>query len=390
MRSSTSSSELHDEGGGASAAPRADTHRVHRDVPARNWLAMAAVALVACAAALACWEHHVRSLGYEAGYDDTPSLWVQERQRAVGARREQLVLVGDSRTLFDLDLELLRGSGSRPIQLATVGSNPMVILEHLAADPSYAGTTLVGVVPALLAAPGGPPLAMPARYVRKYVAWSPAAAWEFALSLPLQERLAFIEPDDLTLAKLIDQLPWPRREGAFTPELPPFFADIDLARQVRITQRAEHDALLMARIQRIWLTLFAGPPRPAEFSEAAWDKMFADGWRDNLASIKRSVDAIEARGGRVFFVRHPSSGKLRELEDRITPRTTHWDRLLRETGAPGVYDRDYSELRDFACPEGSHLSARDAVAYTRRLSAILRQRGLLGGRTEAARGRASP
>lgn len=383
MRSSTSSSELLREvlapAPTLQQAPRIDpvVHEIHRDVPVRGWLTMAALSLAACALAIAGWEHHVRSLGYEPGYDDTPSLWVQQRQRAVGAKRDQLVLVGDSRTLFDLDLDVLQGTGPRPIQLATVGSNPLVILEHLAADPTYAGNTLVGVVPALLAAPGGPPLATPRRYVRKYVEWGPAAAWELALSLPLQARLAFLEQDDLTLGGLIDHLPWPRREGAFAPELPPYFASIDSERRVRMTDRAEHDAKLMGRIQQIWLPLFGGPPKPAVLSDAEWDQIFADGWRDNLATIKRSVEAIEARGGSVFFVRHPSTGALRELEDRITPRATHWDRLLRESGAKGIYDRDHPELSDFVCPEWSHLSARDASEYTRRLSAILRQRGLL-------------
>ncbi|HTU62691.1 MAG TPA: hypothetical protein VMF89_29720, partial [Polyangiales bacterium] len=175
--------------------PRVDppVHEVRRDVPAHNWLAMGAVSLLMCVLMVGVWERHVRAVGYEADYDDTPSLWVKQRQRASSARADQLVLVGSSRTLFDLDLDVLEqaGNGKRPIQLATVGSNPVVILEDLAKDPSYAGTTLVGVVPALLAAGGGPPMSSPARYVHKYHEWSPAAEWELALSLPLQQRLAF-------------------------------------------------------------------------------------------------------------------------------------------------------------------------------------------------------
>jgi hypothetical protein len=382
MRSSTSSSELlREEGRGVPTlheVPRVDpvVHDIQREVPARGWFAMGTIALVTCAAALAGWEHHVRSLGYEAGYDDTPGLWVQQRQRAAGVGRDQLVLVGASRTLYDLDLDVLQGGGLRPIQLATVGSNPRVILEHLAADPSYAGNTLVGVAPSLLAAPGGPPLAFPRRYVRKYDAWGPAAEWEFVLSLPLQEQLAFLD-QDLTLAGLIDHLPWPRRPGVFAPELPPSISTIDRDRQKRMTERAEHDTQLMERVQQIWLPLLAGPPRPAALSEAAWAQIFADGWSDNLARTKRSVEAIEARGGRVFFVRHPSTGLVRELEDRSWSRATHWDRLLRETGAAGIYDRDHPELSGFSCPEWSHLSARDATEYTRRLAAILRSQGLL-------------
>jgi len=354
-------------------------HDVRRDVPAHNWLAMGAVSLLACALMLGLWERHVRALGYEPDYDDTTSLWVKQRQRAVSARSDQLVLVGDSRTLYNLDLDVLEhaGVGPRPIQLATVGSNPMVVLEDLAKDPSYAGTTLVGVVPGLLAAGGGPALSSPARYVRKYHEWSPAAEWELALSLLVQKQLAFIQKDDLTLSQLLKRSPLPRRSAAYAPELPPSFSQIDLDRRTRITARAERDAALMQRIGNIWLALFAGPPKPSILSDAQWEKILSDGWESNLKRVKHAVAAIEARGGKVVFVRHPSSGKLRELEDRITPRAAIWDRLLAETGARGIYDQDYPALSSFECPELSHLSAADSVEYTKRLTAILKEQGLI-------------
>jgi hypothetical protein len=91
--------------------------------------------------------------------------------------------------------------------------------------------------------------------------------------------------------------------------------------------------------------------------------------------MKDAVAAIRARGGNVVFVRHPSSGQVREIEDRITPRAAFWDRLLTETGAPGIYFEDHTSLRDFDCPEWSHLSAKDAVEYTQRLSVILKEQG---------------
>jgi hypothetical protein len=267
--------------------------------------------------------------------------------------------------------------GPRPIQLATVGSSPVVILDHLAKDPSYAGTTLVGVVPPFLAAGGGPPVENPRRYVRKYHEWSPANEWEHALSLPLQERFAFIQQEDLTLRQLLAHAPIPRRSAAFAPELPPHFSQIDLDRRTRMTQRAEHDTALMERIQHIWLPLFAGPPKPAALSAEQWQKILDAGWQANLQQVKAAVASIRARGGNVVFVRHPSTGPLRELEDRITPRAVFWDKLLQETGAQGIYDRDYPQLNGFECPEWSHLSASDSVEYTRRLSVILKQKGFI-------------
>lgn len=360
MPSSTSSSE-------------AKLRAIHRDVPERPWLRMAAATLLLNVLALAAWEAYVRSLGYEADYDDTPGLWVEQRARAVGAGRDQLVLVGASRTLFDLDLDVLQTGlgGPRPIQLATVGSNPAVILHDLAEDPSYAGTTLVGVVPPLLAMNSGPPIENPKRFVRKYHDWSPANSWERALTRALEARFAFIQQDDLSLKQLVDHLPVPKREGAYAPELPPHFSQIDLERRTRMTVRAERDTALMQRIQQIWIPLFSGPPKPEVFSDDQWAKIFADGWTSILTQLKDDIRRIEQRGGRVFFVRDPATGTVLELEDEFASRTTHWERLLRETGAPGIHFQDHPELRSFDCPEWSHLTASDSVEYTRRLVAIL-------------------
>ena len=97
-----------------------------------------------------------------------------------------------------------------------------------------------------------------------------------------------------------------------------------------------------------------------------------DGLTALIGSIKDDVERIRARGGRVVFVRFPSTGPLRELELEMWPREAYWDRLIRETGAPGIHFEDHSELMEFECPEWSHLTRSDAVSFTRRLAAIYR------------------
>jgi hypothetical protein len=90
---------------------------------------------------------------------------------------------------------------------------------------------------------------------------------------------------------------------------------------------------------------------------------------DAAAAVKR----IRARGGKVVFVRLPVCGDLKKLEDRATPRAGPWTRLLKESGAPGIYFEDYPELASFVCPEWSHLSAPDSVVFTHRLIPHLRE-----------------
>lgn len=365
MRSSTSSSD-------------ARLREIHRPIPEREWLRMIFAALVIAIVVLGMWEREVRSRGIQPDYDDTPSLWVPLRAKAVGAKRDQIVLVGASRTMFDVDLDVFAAvSSERPIQLATVGSSPMPIFTHLAEDPTFAATTIVGVVPGLFAAPAGPPIETPKKYIRKYETWSPADAWEKPLSMFLQERLAFIQAD-LTLPQLVGLVELPDRPEAYVPpRLPPSFAWIDVERRVRMKEDWRTDPVRMHEVQQIWLPLMKGPPKPPIFTDEQWAKMFADGWDAILVQAKTNVDAITSRGGRVIFVRHPSSGGVLEIEDCTTPRATHWDRLIEETGAPGIYWLDYPELAEFECPEWSHLSAADSVEYSKRLLAILQREGLL-------------
>ncbi len=91
-----------------------------------------------------------------------------------------------------------------------------------------------------------------------------------------------------------------------------------------------------------------------------------------FADTKALVAKLRARGGKIVFVRFPVSGDLKALEDRDTPRTKTWDRLLTESGAAGVYFEDFPELSSFICPEWSHLSAGDSVEFTKRLVPHLR------------------
>jgi len=95
---------------------------------------------------------------------------------------------------------------------------------------------------------------------------------------------------------------------------------------------------------------------------------------DRRPALQRN-DMHTARGqdgGKIVFVRFPLSSDLKALEDRTTPRAETWDRLLKETAAPGIYFEDFPELASFTCPEWSHLSAGDSVEFTKRLVPHLR------------------
>ena len=125
-----------------------------RPIPAVPWRGMTVVVVLIVIAAAAAWELYVRSIGYAPTLNDTNDLWVQAR-RAVTP--ESVVIVGDSRPLFDLDLdELEKGLGKRPVQLAIAGSCAYPVLADLANDERFHGTIICSIVPGMFFAPGGP------------------------------------------------------------------------------------------------------------------------------------------------------------------------------------------------------------------------------------------
>lgn len=350
-----------------------------REVPELNWSRMFVMALLLTAVSTFVWELHVRGLGYGPNYADTPNLWAPQRERAENTDNTQVVFVGSSRTLFDMDLKAFQEEvgGALPVELATVGSNPLPILEELAQSPEFRGTVIVGIVPGLAAAAAGPPISTPQKYLAHYKAWSPAQRFELPLVLFLEDHLALINQDALTLSALIGGTDLPLRDKVYAPPMPGYIKTLDRTRQGRMVDRLTSDPKEAAKVQQIWLTLFRGPPRPPVFTEEKWSEMLAAGWDANLVRFKSSVEKIKKRGGRVIFSRLPSSGGVRALENKGTPRALFWDRLLRETHSPGIHFEDYDELKGFSCPEWSHLAPDDATAYTRLFARILRAEGHL-------------
>lgn len=117
---------------------------------------------------------------------------------------------------------------------------------------------------------------------------------------------------------------------------------------------------------------FTPPPPPTYIPREAFEQRIGEAIETRFRDATAAVDRLRRRGGKIVFVRFPVSGELKAFEDKATPRTGIWDRLLRETQAPGIYFEDFPELASFTCPEWSHLSAGDSIEFTKRLVPHLR------------------
>src|SRR5688572_1467131 len=121
-----------------------------RDIPPQPWGRILAGAFVLFLLLMVGWELYWRDYGAEPGYRNSNGAWAEQRRRIDAGEGDKTVLIGSSRTLFDVQLPVWeRLAGERPIQLALEGTSPVPVLEDLAQDPNFTGRLVVGVTPGL-------------------------------------------------------------------------------------------------------------------------------------------------------------------------------------------------------------------------------------------------
>ena len=349
--------------------PPLEYERPIPEVPSRG---IATVVVLMVIAATCAWEFYCRSIGYGPTLNDSEDLWTSARRRV---KPDSIVVIGDSRGRFDLDLdELQKGLGKRPVQLAMGGGCAYPVLADLANDENFHGTIICSVVPRLFVAPPGtPPMERAEKAVRRSHTQTPAQRVSQYLAMPLEEHVAFLKQQELTLDDLVKRLPIPNRPYALvSPRIPPYFGTLDRERRARMIEGCAQPGKLQTTIQQIWLPLFTPPPPPTYIPKEEFAKRMGQAIEQRFHDVAAAVQKLRSRGGKIVFVRLPHSGGLKALEDRETPRAAVWDRVIKDTAAPGIYYEDFPELAGFNCPEWSHLSAGDSVEFSKRLIPHLR------------------
>jgi len=342
------------------------TSNFERSIPALPWQGLLVGTLLLTAIATVAWEIRARAWGYAPALNDTSDLWADQR---TAVQPDSVVVIGDSRALFDTDLDAVeQGLGHRPIQLALVGSCAYPVLENLANDESFHGTVIASLIPLMWLAPQpAPPYQNSLKAIQRYQRRNVAQRASHHLGMILEEHVAFMKQEDLTLEQLLKRIDIPNRASFHAPPaLPPYFQTIDRDRRTRMTEATAKPGPLQDRVKYGWLPLFTPPPPPSYVPPEAFAKFMGESIEKRFADTVAAVKKIQARGGKVVFVRFPVVGPLKEHEDKLTPKAGPWTRIIAETGAPGIYFSDHPELM-FDCPEWSHLSAADSVEFTKRL-----------------------
>lgn len=328
----------------------------HREIPDRPWGRIALATLVLTLLLMTGWEVYWRSQGFEAGdIKNNNAAWAEQRRRAVG---DATVLVGTSRNLFDVDLDVWqRTTGVRPVQLSLEGTSPRFELEDLANDPAFHGTVITDVLPSLFYGMKGGRGEGALPYYRRETVSQRVGRW---LMVPVENAFAYI--DDETRPKTL----WARTRLPLRPGQRPYLDVYKIGvsradRNAHTWRKEVVDAAYHDRSIAIWRILFGGPPPGAPPIDPP----------KVVAEVAANVAKIRARGGEVIFVVHPSGGFLQADERAHFPREVFWFPLLKSTGSIGVDNRDYPELQGFRFPELSHMHPDDAPIYTARLAKIV-------------------
>jgi hypothetical protein len=319
-------------------------------------------------------EARLAQLGYRPTVLDSKERWVEERSRAGQLGNQALILVGASRIQLGIDLDTLRRvTKLEPIQLAIDGSSFIPTLKSLAVDPSVRGTVLVDYYPGALEGALSVDTSAATTFVKAYEnnkgnhALFTLAHLEKFLAENLRERLRSfadganplmslqwrIIPNQIA-SRYLFTLPDRSRFADYRLVSMPDFYYWRVARNLGEERSINITATDVEQVLR----------RKIDVLQPHGNTTYIQGAR----YLKQLVTKIESHGGRVLFIAMPTSGMIREIDDKRYPRASFLDLLEKEAGISVLNSTDDPRLRPFICPDGSHLDFRDRAKFTEALA----------------------
>ena len=315
------------------------------------------------------WEFYLRNKNYPISFNDDESLWSTKRKEIYKPIDEATVIIGPSRIKFDLDIPTWENNtGEKVIQLSFVGTSPRPLLEDLANDKKFKGKVIVDITEGIFFDRKTEMTNESAnKALKHYKNWTPAEKFSSTVNNILESGFVFLDKDKFSLNALLKDLEVPKRKGVFMfPHFPRGFEMCTSERQNFMTKEFVKDTVLHNKQIANWR--FFG-----DFEKIQGIK--GDSLETIFKEVKTSIDKITARGGKVIFVRTPSSGGYWETEQSVYPREQYWDAMLAYTNTPGIHFKDYPETANLICPEWSHLTPDDAITYTKAFIRMLEQKG---------------
>jgi hypothetical protein len=347
-----------------------------RRLPRLAWaplLAGALLILLACAGGM---ETALALRGFRPSTAESARAWSEQRARLDALGDRGLALVGASRILLDVDLATLRvRTGLEPVQLGIEGGSFLPVLAGLANDQDFHGQVMVELEVQTLAepAPGNAAFGYQQDYQRRSRKSLPDfRSSEDYLSDQVYRRLRSYADGSRPLTALLHRVLSRPLVDQYLRQLPD--------REVL----ADYSRVPMPYFYyfRAFRNLDGSSDPPADLSFAQMDERL----RERIASLQPVDDRffqgvlpavyamaslIQQRGGKVSFVAFPTSGYVKQIDERRYPRRLFWDRFTAGADAPTLDSAEVPALSAFDCPDGSHLDFRDRGRFTAALVTAL-------------------
>ncbi len=299
------------------------------------------------------WEGLWRARGFVPSLIDDAALWASAR-RSVG--RDSVVVAGASKSLLGINPEIFAeaSGGVRPVHLSIDGSHAAPVLKNLAEDNSFRGIVLFDLMESEI--DGTTPPGKEDAYLQKYRQQNIFDRSEQWLRHRVQATFVFTKPE------ISPKHLW---EGLRSGQMPkPFYLRMKPDRYAR----ADYSQVDLRYLDEAGSS---GPGKPLP------PKLSTEEFLNRAAKLEEFVARIQERGGKVIYIRMPSSGKLWDAQEARYPKSVYWDALAGRTKAMTIHFRDYAELSQYQCPDWSHLDYRQAEDFTRNLVKVLIAKGVL-------------
>lgn len=334
------------------------------------WLRIFGTALLISFAFIILMEARLAQLGYHSTVLDSADRWAKERARASQLGERALILIGGSRIQLGIDLDTLRKvTGLEPVQLAVDGSSFVPILRSLADDPTIRGTVLVDYYPESVegARSGeyGAATLFELGFEKLNVQHKlfSLASVEKSLSEMLHENLRSFADGATPLMSLQWRIIPNEKASQYLITLPDRsrLADYSLVAMPefyykRVARNLGREQTINLAAADIELVL----KRQVHMQQPGNNAAYVQGAR----YLRQLIASINSHSGKVLFVAMPTSGMIREIDEKRYPRRNFLEMFEKEAGVSVLSSADDPVLRSFACPDGSHLDLRDRQKFT--------------------------
>ena len=315
------------------------------------WITTAALFLGMAIAFEAFW----RAEGHQPGVVDSPQYWAHMRAQVPGSDRQQIMLLGASRSQLGMSLDTFEDllPEYTTWQLSIPGRSPVASLLDLAQEEDYQGLVICSVASEWLAKSYWDAQQPYVDFYRQR--YGPLAATEAEAKAAIQSRLLMLSPT-FRPRKMIQTL--------LAGDLPKPHHITRLANRSGLADytKANVAKIRASRLKQLRESIANSSPDPEK-------------WISDFREIEEAIHLIQSRGARVILVRLPTAIDHWELTDAQRPRHLYWDRMAALTEAETIHFQEVPSLQQFEMPDSSHVDYRDAPALTKALIEEIAERG---------------